>query len=34
MGQEMEVAAKSGKSLKQELKDLKAQIASGGLDGK
>jgi hypothetical protein len=34
MGKEMEVAGKKSKTLKQELKELKAQIASGGLDAK
>ena len=34
MGVEMEKTAKKGKTLKQELKDLKTQIASGGLDAK
>jgi hypothetical protein len=34
MGVEMEKTAKKGKTLKQELRDLKTQIASGGLDAK
>lgn len=34
MGKEMEGAGKKSKTLKQELKELKAQIASGGLDAK
>lgn len=34
MGKEMEVAGKKSKTLKQELKELKSQIASGGLDAK
>jgi hypothetical protein len=34
MGKEMEVAGKKSKTLKQELKELKTQIASGGLDAK
>jgi hypothetical protein len=34
MGVEMEKTAKKGKTLKQELKELKTQIASGGLDAK
>ncbi len=34
MGKEMEGAGKKSKTLKQELKELKTQIASGGLDAK
>jgi hypothetical protein len=34
MGVEMEKTAKKGKTLKQELRELKTQIASGGLDAK
>ena len=34
MGKEMEGAGKKSKTLKQELKELKSQIASGGLDAK
>lgn len=34
MGVEMEKTAKKGKTLKQELRELKQQIASGGLDAK
>ena len=34
MGQEMEKTGKKTKTLKQELKELKNQILSGGLDGK
>lgn len=34
MGQEMEKTGKKTKTLKQELRELKQQIASGGLDAK
>jgi hypothetical protein len=34
MGKEMEGAGKKSKTLKQELRELKQQIASGGLDAK